>query len=344
MLGADSEDLEHLSTFEVHDKDSNVKKSHFKKLLHTHVRTALSKKIDLPHTLEIFDPPHPHCGAKTGERNLLPDDEDKEWDTNFDAENGKHFWSMSGDFIDRHHEVHRQICQSQKKKHSLQDKIISVRTQPTIPENPPAYDPQANGGAERGVQEVEGQLRPKFGSEARIGVEITETVAILGWMTPQAADTINRFLDGDDGRTAYSRVRHRNFHGKVYEFGEQVLAKSKRSNKKVKKKGALEPTFHDATWVGYNDRSNEHIEVLMEGGPAIKVRTVRPNAEGERWSAIAIKDIVTTPDMPNPKDFFKTPCREVGLSRGNKEKSVSNGMRFKSTVIGGSTTNSWRPG
>ena len=30
----------------------------------------------------------------------------------------------------------------------VQDKIISVRTQPTIPENPPAYDPQANGSAE----------------------------------------------------------------------------------------------------------------------------------------------------------------------------------------------------
>ena len=29
-----------------------------------------------------------------------------------------------------------------------------MRAQPTIPENPPAYDPQANGGAERRVQEV----------------------------------------------------------------------------------------------------------------------------------------------------------------------------------------------
>ena len=33
----------------------------------------------------------------------------------------------------------------------VQDKIISERTQPTIPENPPAYDPQANGRAESSV-------------------------------------------------------------------------------------------------------------------------------------------------------------------------------------------------
>ena len=54
--------------------------------------------------------------------------------------------------------------------------------------------------------------------------------------------------------------------------------------------------------MGYNDRNNGHIVVLKEGGPAIKVRTVRPKAEGERWSAIAIKDIVAEPDMPNRKD------------------------------------------
>ena len=74
----------------------------------------------------------------------------------------------------------------------------------------------------------------------------------------------------------------------MYEFGEQVLAKPKRRNKQVNKKVALEPKFHDATCVGYNDRSNKHIVVLKEGGTAIKVRTVRPRAEGERCSATAM--------------------------------------------------------
>ena len=85
-------------------------------------------------------------------------------------------------------------------------------------------------------------------------------------MIPQAAETINSFLVGDDGRTAYYRVRHKNFHGKVLSSVSRCWPKPKRSNKQVKKKGALEPRFHDATWVGYNDRSNEHIVVLKEGG------------------------------------------------------------------------------
>ena len=49
---------------------------------------------------------------------------------------------------------------------------------------------------------------------------------------------------------------------RCYEFGEQVLAKPRRSNQQVKKKGALEPRFHDSTWVGYNDRTTGHIVVL----------------------------------------------------------------------------------
>ena len=159
-----------------------------------------------------------------------------------------------------------------------------------------------------------------MGLEARIGVEITDTMAILEWMIPQAADTMNRFLVGDDGRSASYRIRHKNFYGKVYEFGEQVLAKAKRATRRSKRKGALEPRFHDDTWVGHNDRSNEHIEVLKEAGPAIKVRTVRAEANGERWSAIAIKDIVATPDVPNPKkDSQKDPkseCNTRGLDFG----------------------------
>ena len=125
------------------------------------------------------------------------------------------------------------------------------------------------GGAERGVQEVKNQLRVTVcGLEARIRRAITETMAILEWMIPQAADTINRFLIGYDGRTASCRVRHKNFESNVYELGVQVLAKPKRNKKFFKGKEALEPRFHDATWVGYNDRSNEHIVVLAEGGPA----------------------------------------------------------------------------
>ena len=38
--------------------------------------------------------------------------------------------------------------------------------------------------------------------------------------------------------------------------------------------------WYEGTWVGFDDRTNEHIVVLKDGGPALKVRTVKPRAEG----------------------------------------------------------------
>ena len=43
---------------------------------------------------------------------------------------------------------------------------------------------------------------------------------------------------------------------------------------------------------------------------------MRPKAEGERWSAIAIKEIVATPDMPNPKDDCQKDPRSERNTRG----------------------------
>ena len=103
------------------------------------------------------------------------------------------------------------------------------------------------------MQEVKCQLRAiKLGLEARIEKEIDNKMAILEWMIPHASDSINKYLVGDDGRTAYYRVNLKNFNGKVFEFGEQVLAKPERSNKSIKKKQALDARFHDATWVGFD--------------------------------------------------------------------------------------------
>ena len=55
----------------------------------------------------------------------------------------------------------------------VQERIAEKRGQATIPEDPPAYDPQSNGEAGRAVQEVKAQLRAtKLGLEARLGATI----------------------------------------------------------------------------------------------------------------------------------------------------------------------------
>ena len=184
----------------------------------------------------------------------------------------------------------------------VQEAIADHRGHATILENPPAHDPQSSGEAERAVQEIKCQFRSvKLGLEARIGRGIRAEEPILEWMIPHAAESLNRFSVGKDGRTPYYRTWHRPFTFKVFEFGEQIFAKPKRRRGAVNKR-TLDPRWHDVTWLGFNDRSGEHLVAMKAGGPAIKVRTVRQKAEGSRWSREAVEEIKCTPDAPNPRD------------------------------------------
>ena len=99
----------------------------------------------------------------------------------------------------------------------------------------------------------------------------------------------------------------------------------KRKNK-VTRKTSLATRWREATWAGFDIRSNEHLVVLAEGGMAVKVRTVKMRPESERWSKKAIEEIVATPDAPNPIDPMQ---RVVKGARETKGADVE-GMRLAS--------------
>ena len=133
-------------------------------------------------------------------------------------------------------------------------------------------------------------------------------------MIPPPADTINRFLVGDDGRTVYYRVRRKNFHGKVFEY----------------------------------DKSNEHIVFLKEGGPAIKIRTVTqemPNLKDDSQKDPRSKrntkrlDFVASGGQLLPKQCVR---HELGLNRNFRIKNrilekygpTMGCKRFEDKIIG----------
>ena len=183
----------------------------------------------------------------------------------------------------------------------------------TVPRNPPAYDPQSNGLAERAVGQVKGQIRAlKLGLEARLKVCIDLREPIVDWITRHAASLLNNFHVGVDGRTAYFRIHHKNFNGKVFEIGEQVLAKPKRRTNKSKS-NSTRARWVEGTWVGWDERTGEHI-VVLSTGQAVRIRSVRPLPESERWNAKAVQAMKATPNVPNPKDTEQRdplPAREA---------------------------------
>lgn len=85
------------------------------------------------------------------------------------------------------------------------------------------------------------------------------------------------------------------------EFGEQVLAKSKRKPKSNRKQ-SLKSQWIEGSWFGFTRCSKEHLVAMLNGGPVIKVRTVERRMMSERYSEAHIAGIRATPRAPNLRD------------------------------------------
>ena len=79
--------------------------------------------------------------------------------------------------------------------------------QPTIAQHPPAYNPQANGAIEKGVQEFMWSVRSiKLGLEHRLKALVDTDDEIVKWIVEHATVLMNRCAIRKDGRTAYRRL------------------------------------------------------------------------------------------------------------------------------------------
>ena len=102
---------------------------------------------------------------------------------------------------------------------------------------------------------------------------------------------------------------------KTLEMGEQVWIKPKRK-KTIQDRSNLAARWLDAAWVGFDEKSHEHLVVLAKGGPAMRVRSIRAKPESERWSGEAIEEIKATGDKPNPKNEEQAAINPEGSTEG----------------------------
>ena len=147
-----------------------------------------------------------------------------------------------------------------------------------------------------------GQVRAmKIGLQQRIGKAIKTDSKIMEWIVELSTVLLNRCLIGKDGRTPYHRLLGKDSRKPIIELGERILAKIARGPQ-ARRRQALKSRWEDAIWVGIAKKSNEHIVVLEEGGPAIRCRTVKRNLANMRWDADKVAAIKASPRVPNPKE------------------------------------------
>ena len=90
-------------------------------------------------------------------------------------------------------------------------------------EHSPVGDSKSNGFIERTIQSIEGQIRTlRSATQSRIGVKMVPGSALYAWMITHAANLINLYEIGPDGRVPYQRLRGCKLRTDMLEFGECV--------------------------------------------------------------------------------------------------------------------------
>ena len=150
----------------------------------------------------------------------------------------------------------------------------------TLLEESPVESHQSNGGAERGVQEIEGQIRAIFISlQDRLERKLDARERIVAFIPEYAAYLVNRLQRGRDGKVPYERLKGKCPTVMGIEFGEKVLWKKKKGDRR---KELLRERWEYGIFLGVRVRSNE----CMIGTPdGIEfARSIhRLNKETQRW-------------------------------------------------------------
>ena len=114
-------------------------------------------------------------------------------------------------------------CDGEPALVAIQHEVVKRRPFETLLENCPAGDSQANGIAERAVQTIAQQVRVlRHSLQCKLGAIVPGSHAITCWLVEHAADLLNKYQLGEDGRTAYHRLRGKSWYHELVEFGEKV--------------------------------------------------------------------------------------------------------------------------
>ena len=121
-------------------------------------------------------------------------------------------------------------------------------------QEPPVGESQSNGAAENAVKQVQKHVRIiRDGLEARYKGKVEGTHPAMTWLVRHAAGVKSRLQKGEDGRTAFERLRGKGFKGKWVEFGECVWYLKPKSAGKYK----AESRWGQGIWLDFRDESGE---------------------------------------------------------------------------------------
>eukprot|EP00971_Amphidinium_carterae_P337087 6473751-Amphidinium_carterae.1 len=187
-------------------------------------------------------------------------------------------------------------CDQEESIKSLLDGLAKRRSEAepssrTIIEHSPVKDSSGNGIAEVSVRAVEEMTRClKLGLEERIKKKISVQHKVFAWLVEHAADVLTKYALGDDGMSAYKRLKGKSYRGTLFEFGQHVMY---RVSGKPQGSSML-PRWHHGIWLGKRFASDENI-VSTRCGVVVRARGVRSVSQEQLFDSVLLDEVKGTP-------------------------------------------------
>ena len=139
----------------------------------------------------------------------------------------------------------------------------------TIVESSPKGESQSNGIAERAAQDLEGVRTHNLDLEAKLKTTLRIGHPCITWMVENVADIINKFKIGQDGRTAYERLKGKTYTGVIHEFGSVILHRIPGKPEG----GLMLERWVQGVWHGKRFTTDERV-IGLENGKVVRTRNV----------------------------------------------------------------------
>jgi hypothetical protein len=162
-------------------------------------------------------------------------------------------------------------------------------------EAPVPYLSKSNGGTEVGIRNVRKDFRTmRMCLEDRLGHKVPVEHPICSWLLQHVAFLQTALVRGDDGFTAWTKVRGRPFSQRLYGFGEQVHWKRPPKGPRHAPDGNMGTNWGSGTYIGHDRGSNAYLVASHDEG-IIHTHAIQRRPLDERWDKAVIEAITQTP-------------------------------------------------